>query len=213
MTNPSKQGLKLIKLSVVCYQGRRRNDKSIKTRIETNTGQFAQGNLGVEMTNPSKQGLKHEIRSYWFQGHKSKWQIHQNKDWNSSKTHDKNLTLLSKWQIHQNKDWNCLNFIVYKFRKMSKWQIHQNKDWNKKTGSCWVNLGDVEMTNPSKQGLKQVYAQDRFQCKKVEMTNPSKQGLKLVCPPYMPICTVVEMTNPSKQGLKQISLEPAKQSV
>ena len=73
-----------------------RNDKSIKTRIETDSTRSRPPDQSVEMTNPSKQGLKQIIVMSFVWLKKSKWQIHQNKDWN--------ITLLLKVGKHHRRN-------------------------------------------------------------------------------------------------------------
>ena len=63
MTNPLKQGLKLVITRSIEKQDNSRNDESTKTRIETKRVPSIGAGMRVVMTNPLKQGLK-QIRQY-----------------------------------------------------------------------------------------------------------------------------------------------------
>jgi len=70
----------------------------------------------------------------------SKSNIHKNKDWNI----DDNLggfdvITLSKSNIHKNKDWNMNDLHSIRYDTMSKSNIHKNKDWNQGDKVCKDN--------------------------------------------------------------------------
>ncbi len=157
-SNPTKQGLKLIKPSHYLLLRTCSNLKSNKTRIETSRQRTSPLSL-LEFKPQIQQNKDWNSKSEWIQCtgcFMFKPQIQQNKDWNKNFTNNSfNSTFVQtsnptkqglkhppppppttpkptfKPQIQQNKDWNGFTSIPSPVKiGWFKPQIQQNKDWN-----------------------------------------------------------------------------------